>query len=265
MKGLDTVFKRIVIINAWGIFSIYTVLAFSLFYFLKPTISFEILTSSRTLYSLGLSIFAATSATLISMTLAVPAAYALSRYDFRLKSLVDAVLELPLVVSPAALGAMVLIFFNNPIGSWINEKTISFVFSVSGIVLAQLITTLGISVRLMKAVLDEVPVRYEYVARSLGASPAFTFYKVVLPICRRGILSSSILTWAKAFGEFGATITIAGSIPKKTETLPIAVFMRLAAADIEGAVVIIFISLAIGLGVLHLYKKLYYQRRLPDA
>jgi len=252
--------KQILILNALGIFCLYFTLVVSVFYFFKPSISLSILTSSRTIYSLGLSLFAATAATLIAVIIAIPAAYALSRYDFRFKTLVDTFLELPLVVSPAALGAMVLIFFNNPAGSWINEHAGNFIFTVSGVILAQLITVLGIAVRLIKAVMDEVPVRYEHVARSLGASPSYTYRKIVLPICKGGIISASILTWAKAFGEFGATITIAGSIPNKTETLPVAVFMRLSAADIEGAVVMILLSVIIGLGVLHLYKRLSRQK-----
>lgn len=257
--------KRILILNALGIFCLYFTLVVSVFYFFKPSISLGILTSSRTIYSLGLSLFAATAATLLAVIIAIPAAYALSRYDFRFKTLVDTFLELPLVVSPAALGAMVLIFFNNPAGSWINEHAGNFIFTVSGVILAQLITVLGIAVRLIKAVMDEVPVRYEHVARSLGASPSYTYRKIVLPICKGGIISASILTWAKAFGEFGATITIAGSIPNKTETLPVAVFMRLSSADIEGTVVMILLSVIIGLGVLHLYKRLSRPKRVTHA
>jgi molybdate transport system permease protein len=257
--------KRTLIINALGVFFLYFILVVSIFYFFQPSISLSILTSSRTIYSLGLSLFAATAATVMAIILAIPSAYALSRYDFRLKTLIDTFLELPLVVSPAALGAMVLIFFNNPAGSWINEHAGNFTFTVSGVILAQLVTVLGIAVRLIKAVMDEVPVRYEHVARSLGASPYYTLKNIVLPICKGGIISASILTWAKAFGEFGATITIAGSIPNKTETLPIAIFMRLSSADIEGTVVMILISIIIGLGILHIYKRLSHQKGIPHA
>lgn len=257
--------KRTLIINALGVFCLYFILVVSVFYFFQPSLSLSILTSNRTLYSLGLSLFAATAATSMAIILAIPSAYALSRYDFRLKTLVDTFLELPLVVSPAALGAMVLIFFNNPAGTWINAHAGNLTFTVGGVILAQLVTVLGIAVRLIKAVMDEVPVRYEHVARSLGASPYYTFKNIVLPISKGGIISASILTWAKAFGEFGATITIAGSIPNKTETLPIAVFMRLSSADIEGTVVMILISVIIGLGILYIYKKLSHQKGIPHA
>jgi molybdate transport system permease protein len=156
-----------------------------------------------------------------------------------------------MIVSPVALGATVLIFFNTPLGSLMQDKGIKFVFTIYGIFLAQFITTAGIATRLIKAAMDEIPSRYEEVARTLGASPSKAFFSVTLPLCKRGIIASSILTWAKAFGEFGATITIAGSMAMKTETIPVAIFMRLASADIEGTVVLVLILITIGLGILY--------------
>ena len=153
--------------------------------------------------------------------------------------------------------------FNNPVGIWIQESGIIFVFAVSGIILAQFITTAGIATRLIKAVMDEIPQRYEDVARSLGASPVKAFFTITIPLAKRGIIVSSILTWAKALGEFGATITIAGSMAMKTETLPIAIFMRLASADIEGTVVLILILISMGLGILYSVRLL--MRKPPYA
>ncbi|MEF3254755.1 MAG: ABC transporter permease [Deferribacterales bacterium] len=183
--------------------------------------------------------------------IALPAAYALSRFDFKGKQLIDTILEFPMIVSPAALGAMLLIFFNTPIGMWIQDNTISFVFTAYGIILAQFVTTVGIATRLIKAAMDEIPQRYEDVARSLGASPMEAFLTVTLPLSKRGVIAGGILTWAKAIGEFGATITIAGSMAMKTETLPVAIFMRLATADIEGTVVLIMILISIALTILY--------------
>ena len=156
-----------------------------------------------------------------------------------------------MIVSPVALGALILIFFNTPVGSLIQEKGVHVVFTVYGIFLAQFITTVGIATRLVKAAMDEIPARYEDVAKTLGASPAKAFFTVTLPLSRRGIIASAILTWAKALGEFGATITVAGSMAMKTETLPVAIFMKLAGADIEGTAVLVLILLAIGLGLLY--------------
>jgi molybdate transport system permease protein len=203
-----------------------------------------------------LSIFAATVSTLLSILIAVPSAFALSRFEFKGRTLVDTILELPMIVSPAALGAMLLIFFNNPVGLWIQDHGAQFVFTFYGIVLAQFVTICGVSTRLIKAAMDEIPVRYEAVARTLGASPSKAFLTITLPLSRRGIYAACILSWAKALGEFGATITIAGSMAMKTETLPIAIFMKLSSAEIEGTVVLILILLSIGLGILYLVRLL---------
>lgn len=244
-------FKRLAIAFSAAIFLIYAGLILSLFYFYSGPLFLETLFSARTLFSLRLSLIAATSATAVSVFFAIPAAYALSRYRFFGRQVIDTILELPMIVSPVALGALILIFFNTPVGGFVQERGVQVVFTVYGILLAQFITTVGIATRLVKAAMDEIPTRYEDAAKSLGASPARAFLTVTLPLSRRGIIASSILTWAKALGEFGATITVAGSMSMKTETLPVAIFMRLASADIEGTAVLVLILLGLGLGVLY--------------
>jgi molybdate transport system permease protein len=244
-------FKRLAIAFSVLIFLLYAGLVLSLFYFYKGPLFLETLCSTRTLFSLRLSLIAATSATAISVFFAIPAAYALSRYRFFGRQVIDTILELPMIVSPVALGALILIFFNTPVGDFVQQNGIQIVFTVYGILLAQFITTVGIATRLIKAAMDEIPARYEDAAKTLGASPVKAFLTVTLPLSRRGIIASSILTWAKALGEFGATITVAGSMAMKTETLPVAIFMRLASADIEGTAVLVLILIAIGLGLLY--------------
>ena len=244
-------FKRIAITFSFATLCLYAVLILSLLYFYRGSLFYEILISERTLFSIRLSITTATVATVFSMFFAVPSAYALSRYNFFGKQLVDTILELPMIVSPVALGAMVLIFFNTPYGMTIQRNGLQFVFTVYGIFLAQFITTAGIATRLVKAAMDEIPQRYEEVAKTLGASPSKAFFNVTLPLSKNGIIAASILTWAKALGEFGATITIAGSMAMKTETIPVAIFMRLASADIEGTVVLVLILIGIGLSILY--------------
>jgi molybdate transport system permease protein len=244
-------FKRLAITFSFATFLLYVTLILSLLYFYRGSLFLEILFSERTLFSIRLSIVTATIATLLSMLLAIPSAYALSRYKFFGKQFVDTVLELPMIVSPVALGAMVLIFFNTPAGLAIQEQGMQFVFTVYGIIIAQFITTAGIATRLVKAAMDEIPQRYEEVAKTLGAAPSKAFFSVTLPLSKNGIIAASILTWAKALGEFGATITIAGSMAMKTETIPVAIFMRLASADIEGTVVLVLILIGIGLSILY--------------
>ncbi|HOE17278.1 MAG TPA: ABC transporter permease [Syntrophorhabdaceae bacterium] len=244
-------FKKLSISMSFAVFVMYGVLILSLFYFYNGSLFFDTLISERTLFSIRLSLFTATVATLVSVFCAVPSAYALSRFRFPGRQLIDTILELPMIVSPVALGAVVLIFFNTPPGVFLQERGVHFVFTIYGIFLAQFITTVGIAIRLIKAAMDEIPVRYEEVARTLGASPLKAFFTVTIPLSKKGIIAASILTWAKALGEFGATVTIAGSMAMKTETIPIAIFMRLASADIEGTAVLVLILITIGLGTLY--------------
>jgi len=244
------------------VFLVYASLIISLFYFFDARHFLQALLSKRTLFAVKLSIFAATLATFLSLFFAIPAAYALSRSRFFCSTFIDTVLELPMIISPVALGALLLIFLNTPVGLSLQAKGVQIAFTVSGVVLAQFVSTLGVATRLLKAAMDEIPTIYEDAAKTLGASPLRAFITVTLPLSKRGIMSAAILTWAKALGEFGATVTVAGSMAMKTETLPIAIFMRLASADIEGAAVLVLILISAGLGILYgaraLTKKAIY-------
>lgn len=243
--------RRVAVAAALGVLVLYGGLILSLLWFLRADSLRETIFSERTLFSIRLSLGAATLAAGLALALGIPAAYALSRYRFPGSALVDTLLELPLVVSPAALGAMLLIFFNNPLGEWIQEHTVRFVFGFAGIVLAQFVSVLGVAVRLLKTSFDAVPAELETVARTLGASPVYAFATVTLPLARRGLLAAFVLAWAKALGEFGATLMVSGTMALRTETLPTAIYLRLASADIEGTVAMILILLSLGLAALY--------------
>lgn len=248
--------RRASIAAALAVLVLYGGLIVSLAWFLDGATLGKVLMSERTLFSVNLSLLAATVSTALALLLAIPAAYALSRFAFRGKEAVDTVLEFPIIVSPAALGAIILIFFNNPLGEWVQAELMNFVFAFAGIVLAQFVTILGVAVRMLKTAFDAVPVELETVARALGASPRHAFFSVTLPLARNGLIAAFILTWAKALGEFGATLMVAGTMAFRTETLPIAIFMRLSSADIKGTVALILVLVSIGL------MALFFARRL---
>ena len=256
MIGLPVKGLRASIAAALAVLALYAGLIVSLFWFLDQAILGETLLSERTAFSVRLSLMAATVATALALLLAIPAAYALSRYRFPGREAAETVLEFPLIVSPAALGAIILIFFNNPLGEWIQENVVYFVFGFAGIVLAQFVTILGLAVRMLKAAFDAVPVELETVARTLGASARHAFFTVTLPLAKNGLIAAFILTWAKALGEFGATLMVAGSMAMRTETLPIAIFMRLSNADIEGTVALILVLVSIGLAALFAARRI---------
>ncbi len=255
--------KQVVIALALSTLVLYGGLLASAFYFFEVDTLADVATDWRILHAVWTSVVAATLATLLAVAVAVPAGYALSRYQFVGKRVVDLLLELPVVVSPAAIGALLLIFFQTPLGLAIRDNVVDVVYAFSGIVLAQLVTVLGIATRMIRTVFDEIPVRYEHIGRTLGANHRQAFFKVTLPMAKNGILYAVILTWAKAIGEFGATITLAGAMQMKTETLPTAIFMRLSTADIQGTVVVILLLFTISMVVLAAARIFLTPNRTP--
>ena len=249
--GEEMSFRYTMVGAAVSLFIFYAGLLASLFFFASGKGFWEALIHPQTLYSIWLSIATATIATIFAIIIGLPSAYALSRFDFKGKQILDTFLEIPMIMSPIALGASFLVFFGTPLGELIQNKGIFFVFEIPGIILAQFATIAGLATRLMKASLDEISPRYEAVARSLGSSSWQAFYKITLPLSLKGLIASVILSWAKAIGEFGATVTLAGAMPGKTETMPIAIFTALASANIDKAIVLILILVALGLLTLY--------------
>lgn len=198
-------------------------------------------------HALALSLGTATLSALLALAVGVPCAYALARHRFPGARAVDVLLDLPMVLSPVAVGVSWLLFFRGPAGQWVEANLLRFVFEVPGIVLAQFTVALAVSIRVLKAAFQDVDVRYEQVARFLGCTPWGAFRRVSLPLARRGLTAAFVLGWARALGEFGATVTLAGAVPGKTETVPVAIYLRLASVDISGAVALMLVLSATGL------------------
>ncbi|MBL7211588.1 MAG: ABC transporter permease subunit [Desulfobacteraceae bacterium] len=221
---------------------------------------FSTLISREILFAIRLSLTTATIATVISIVIAIPVAYAISQTEFPGKDIIDTILDLPIVISPIALGAALLVFFNTPIGAGIENRVMRFVFEVPGIVLAQFTVVSALAVRLLKSTFDSIDPRYEQVGRTLGCSKLKAFLRVTLPLAKDGLIAAGILTWARAVGEFGATVMLAGATKMKTETLPIAIFLNLATADVEKAVAVIFILIAISASALIVLRRISGKR-----
>ena len=207
-------------------------------------------------FAIRLSLLTATVSSTGTVMAAVPIAYYLTRYRFRFQDLIDTFLDLPLVLSPIALGAMVLIFLNTGLGSMIEKVTGGIVFGFKGIIVAQFFVIIGLGIRQVKLAFDAIDPEFENIARTLGCSQYQAFRKVTLPLAARGILSAFLLVWARAVGEFGATITIAGATTMKTETIPTAIFLSFESADIHSAAVFILILVAVSLTLLYGTRKL---------
>lgn len=231
--------------------SFFLILIFGLFQQLKITSFQKQFAGNEIFFAIKLTLLTATVSSIIAIIFAVPIAYILSRYTFPFKNIINSILYLPIVVSPIALGAMLLIFFNTPAGKFFETHFFGIVFEVPAIILAQFIVIIGLAISLIKSVFDYINPEYELIARSLGATQPQTFFRILLPAAKKGTIAAFLLVWARAVGEFGASVTLAGATTMKTETLPVAIFLSFASCDIYNAIILIFISLFIGIAVLY--------------
>lgn len=206
--------------------------------------------------AITLSLLTATIASLLGMLAAIPASYLLARRQFVFKPLLDVLLDLPMVLSPVAIGIMLLVLFRSPPGNWLQEQILRFVFEVPGIILAQFVIVVALQVRVLKAVFEGIPERMEVVARLLGCSAWQAFLRVTLPVAKPGLLSALILGWARALGEYGATVTVAGAVRNKTETIPVAIVMHWNALRVDAAIGLVLLSLGIAALVLLAIRRL---------
>lgn len=181
------------------------------------------------------SITAASIASVLAMIVGIPTAYVLSRSNSKAIVVLDAIIDIPIVVSPVALGTAALILLSGSVSD------LGIVYAFGGIVFAQFLVVSALAVRLMKATFDGIDLRLEAVARTLGATRWRTFLRVSLPLARHGIIAAVILTWTRALGEFGATVILAGAIPAKTLTIPTAIFLSMSKLDLGMAVLLVFV------------------------
>jgi molybdate transport system permease protein len=200
-----------------------------------------------------LSIKVATVAMLASLPFAIAVAWLLARRDFWGKSLLNGLVHLPLVLPPVVTGYLLLLSFGTrgPIGSVLAEFGLVFSFRWTGAALASAVMGFPLMVRAIRLSIESVDTKLEAAASTLGASRAFVFLAVTLPLIVPGIIAGMILCFAKAMGEFGATITFVSNIPGETQTLPSAIysFTQVPGGDPE-ALRLTAISVVISLGAL---------------
>ena len=204
-------------------------------------------------FSIRLSLISCTLTTLLSLWIAVPIGYAMSRFDFPGKRLMDAILDIPIVLPPLVIGLSLLILFQTPVGKVI-ERFVPFTYSVAGVVLAQFAVACAFAVRTMLVTFDQISPRGELVALTLGCNRAAAFWRVALPEARRGVLTAATLAWARALGEFGPILVFAGATRLRTEVLPTTVFLELSVGNIEAAVAVSLLMIIASVVVLTLAR-----------
>ncbi|MFY7959845.1 MAG: molybdate ABC transporter permease subunit [Elsteraceae bacterium] len=216
--------------------------------------------SPEELAAIRLSLLVAGVATAASLPVGVAVAYLLARKNFWGKSLLDAAVHLPLILPPVVTGYLLLLSFGRkgPIGALLDSWFgIVLSFRWTGAALACAVMGFPLLVRAIRLSIEAVDRGLEDAAGTLGASPAWVFATVTLPLCLPGILAGMILCFAKAMGEFGATITFVSNIPGETQTLPSAIytFTQIPGGD-AGALRLTMISVALSLAALFLSEAL---------
>ena len=183
--------------------------------------------------SLGTSLFSL----IVALLIALPAAWVMSQIRLPLQKLIDTVLDLPMVLPPLVTGLSLLLLFGSQ--GWLSSlipEISRWIFSPIGIVVAQSYIATSIMLRNARGVFSHFDDGYRLAAYNLGLTPWQSLLKVELPMCWKPLLCGAILAWARATGEFGATLMLAGATRFKTETLPVAVYLNISSGDFEIAI-----------------------------
>ncbi|WDP85873.1 MAG: ABC transporter permease subunit [Desulfobacter sp.] len=195
------------------------------------------LLSKEMLFSLKLTVWTSLLSTFLVFIVSVPTGYSLSRIDFWGKSIVKAIIDLPIAFPELVLGLCLLLLFGHPvIQESLRAIGLDFVFTKQGIVIAQFFTALPYAVRIIKSTFDFINPRLEFVSRSLRYSMFETFINVSLPLAKNGLLTATIIAFARSIGTFGTVLILAGGSYMQTEVLPITLYLNVSYGNMPMAI-----------------------------
>ncbi len=222
-------------------------------------------------YSIVLSFITCTVSAILSVVVGIPTGYLLSRYRFPLRRLVDAMIDIPIILPPLVIGISLLILFQTAPGKWLDWCIVS-AFDLSGlnallaacgvapvrrvtyeipaVIIAQFAVAGAFAARALYVAFERIDPRPERVALTLGCRRSQAFFRVALPQARAGVVTALTLAWARSMGEFGPILVFAGTTRLKTEVLPTSVFLELMVGDIEAAIAVSLILVGLSLAVL---------------
>ncbi len=212
--------------------------------------------------ALWLSLKVAFWCTLLGAVPAIAIAWLLARRDFWGKSLLEAFVYLPMILPPVVLGYLLLVLFGRTglIGQWLDPLGIQLAFHWTGAVLASWLMSLPLFVQPIRLALQNVDVRLEQAAQTLGASPWRAFITITLPLCTPAILMGAVLAFGRSLGEFGATITFVGNIDGETRTLPLAIYTAIQSPEGE-TLALRLVILSVAVALLTLVASQWFARR----
>ena len=211
-------------------------------------------------FTLGVSALA----TCLILPAGVFLAWLLARSNWRGKTIVETLIALPLVMPPVATGLILLKLFGRrgPLGNFLEEHlNMEVVFTWKAVVIALSVMSFPLLVRTARVAFEQVNPRLEQVARTLGAGGSRVFFTITLPLAMRGVLAGTVLAFARALGEFGATILVAGAIPGKTATISVSIFNYIQLGHDAAAVHLLMISVAVSFGAVWLGEMLARRRQ----
>ncbi|KUG19509.1 molybdenum transport system permease protein modb [hydrocarbon metagenome] len=205
--------------------------------------------------ALVLSLTTATISTCVIVLLGTPVAWINARYCYSGREFVDTIIDLPLVLPPAVAGLALLMAFGRMgiIGRYFYESGISIAFTTLAVIIAQVFVALPFYVRQARASFEQLDTMYEQAARSLGSTTLPTFFIIVLPLVKSGLIAGAIMSFARALGEFGATIMFAGNIQGRTQTMPLAIYTTMQ-GDLNASITLSVILIIISFVVLFIVK-----------
>ncbi|MCS7003562.1 MAG: ABC transporter permease, partial [Dehalococcoidia bacterium] len=216
----------------------------------------EYLTRPIVVEAIRISAVTTTLTILITVTLGTPVAYLLARWDFPGKDALDTLLDLPVVLPPAVAGVALLVTFGRRgvFGPLLTSVGVEIAFTTAAVVLAQTFVAAPFYIRSARAGFVQVDRSLEGTARTLGVGPLAVFFRVTAPLAAPSLVGGVVLAWAKALGEFGATILFAGSVIGRTQTLPLAIYQALE-TDVNTALVIATILILVSFVVLVAFRR----------
>lgn len=198
---------------------------------------------------LWISIKTATLSTIITFFLGIIVSYWMSNFKGKSKGIIDGVFTLPLILPPTVVGFFLLLICgkNGPIGKLLDLFNTSLIFSWSATVIAAIVVSFPMMYRTTRSAFEQIDINILSAARTLGLSEFKIFYKIAIPLAMPGIIGGLVLSFARAMGEFGATLMLAGNIPGKTQTMPLAIFFAAEGGDMQKAIlwVIIIVTLSL--------------------
>lgn len=214
--------------------------------------------------ALRLSLLTSGISTILAMWVATPFGYLLARVDFPGRSVIETIVDIPIVLPPVVVGMSLLLLMQSSAGRSI-QQVLPVTYHVPAIVLAQFAVVTSFAIRTVRNTFAQMSPRTEQVAMTLGCTPAQAFWHVALPEARRGLFAATTLAWARAIGEFGPILVFAGITRMRTEVLPTSVFLELRNGNIEAAIAVSLVLVAIAVAVLLLMRRLEDRPNLAQA